>query len=114
MGSRETFITEMSSKDLLFLTVSVLLLFSADAQEEYPSEETFEGSGSFLEGSGSSEEGDWTCQECRDGSIGVGDFYVERAQIASQGEHLLSTVNICGDHPSPGVTSQPRRQSPSG
>merc|ERR1711976_149651 len=91
MGSRETFITEMSTKDLLFLTVSVLLLFSASAQEEYPSEETFEGSGSFLAGSGSSEEGDWTCQECRDGSIGVGNFYVQRAQIACSSKVIPSS-----------------------
>ena len=27
---------------------------------------------------------------------------IPRAQIASQGEHLLSTVNVCGDHPNPG------------
>ena len=66
------------TKDLLFLTVSVLLLFSSTtAQEEYP-DETFEGSGSSFEGSGSSDDGDWTCQECRDGSIGVGNFYVQR------------------------------------
>ena len=66
------------TKDLLFMTVSVFLLFSSTiAQEEYP-DETFEGSGSSFEGSGSSDDGDWTCQECRDGSIGVGNFYVQR------------------------------------
>ena len=30
------------------------------------------------------------------------EFNICRAQIASQGEHLMNTVNICGDHPSPG------------
>ena len=74
-----------SIKDLLFMTVSVwLLLSSAAAQEEYPDEtfegsgSSFEGSGSSFEGSGSSDDGDWSCQECRDGSIGVGNFYVQR------------------------------------
>jgi len=91
------------------MTVSVWLLLScATAQEEYPDEafegsgSSFEGSESSFEGSGSSDDGDWSCQECRDGSIGVGNFYVQRAQIASQGQHLMDTVNVCGDHPNPG------------
>ena len=73
------------TKDLLFMTVSVFLLFSSTtAQDEYQEEpfegsgSSFEGSGSTFEGSGSSDDGDWTCQECRDGSIGVGNFYVQR------------------------------------
>ena len=63
------------------MTVSVLLVFSASAQSgdydyEGSGSQTFEGSGS--EGSGTTGEGDWTCQQCRDGSIGVGNFYIDR------------------------------------
>ena len=70
---------------MLFVTVSVLLVFSASAQSgdydesgayEGSGFQTFEGSGS--EGSGTTGEGDWTCQQCRDGSIGVGNFYIDR------------------------------------
>ena len=57
-------------QDLLFVTVSALLILSATAKpqdySDYSSEEEDE------------DWVDWTCQQCSDGAIGVGNYYVQR------------------------------------
>jgi len=53
---------------------------------------------------------EWTCEECWDGSISVGNFYVERGQIGSQWDYLERKVDTCSAHPSPSQCSSYLRE----
>ena len=90
------------------MTVSAWLILSAAAKSSSEEDEDWE---------------DWTCQQCSDGAIGVGNYYIQRqvqncpfpslirvvadtlclsrAQIAEQGQHLLANTALCEAHPSP-------------
>jgi len=85
----------MTYKDFLFVTVSALLILGAFAKSTCKE--------SSEESSEDEDEGyvDWTCEQCKDGAIGIGNYYVQRAQIAQQAKHLLKKTDVCETHPDP-------------